>query len=143
VWYEIYTRINNREPLFRRNRALALFGRVFRETARRFAFEIRRLRVEDDWLRFYIKPADGMELPWILKWLKQTFAQRYNQAAGRIGHLWGDRYGSRIVEGEPEGEDAGQKESPPIPGVRPPRGDGAEKPAFLTIFPLPVPPSPG
>jgi hypothetical protein len=107
---------------------------VFRETAEKFAFEVRRLRVEEDWLRFYIKPADGMELPWILKWLKQTFAQRYNRAAGRIGHLWGDRYGSRIVEGEPsEGEEAGQGEDPPIPGVRPPRGDGAEKPTFPTI----------
>jgi REP element-mobilizing transposase RayT len=143
VWYEISTRINNREPLFRRSRALTLFAQVFRETAHRFAFEIRRLRVEDDWLRFYIKPADGMELPQILKWLKQTFAQRYNRVAGRIGHLWGDRYGSRIVEGEPEGEEAGQEGSPSIPGVRPPWGDGAGKPAFSAIVSLPAVPVPG
>jgi REP element-mobilizing transposase RayT len=143
VWYEVSTRINNREPLFRRNRALALFGRVFRETAEKFAFEVRRLRVEDDWLRFYIKPADGMELPWILKWLKQTFAQRYNRATGRIGHLWGDRYGSRIVEGEPEREEEAAVEASSIPGVRPPRGDGVEKPVFPTLFSLPVAPAPG
>jgi hypothetical protein len=36
------------------------------------------LRLEDDWLSFYIKPEDGLELPAIMKWLKQTFAQRYN-----------------------------------------------------------------
>jgi REP element-mobilizing transposase RayT len=143
VWYEVYTRINNREPLFRRNKALGLFGRVFREMAEKFAFEVRRLRVEDDWLRFYIKPADGFALPNILKWLKQTFAQRYNRAAGRIGHLWGDRYGSRIVEGEPEGEEWEAVATSSIPGVRPLRGDGAEKPVFPTIFPLPAAPAPG
>jgi REP element-mobilizing transposase RayT len=100
VWYEIRTRINNREPLFRRYTALAIFAQVFRETTLRFVFEIRGLRLADDWLTFYIKPADGLELPAIMKWLKQVFAQRYNRADGRIGHIWGDRYGSRVVEGE-------------------------------------------
>jgi hypothetical protein len=28
VWYEVRTRINNREPLFRRAKALALFAGV-------------------------------------------------------------------------------------------------------------------
>jgi hypothetical protein len=56
----------------------------------------------DDRLRFYIKPADGFELPKIMKWIKQVFAQRFNRLVGRIGHIWGDRYWSRVVEGEPE-----------------------------------------
>ncbi|MDR2374848.1 MAG: transposase [Treponema sp.] len=101
VWYEVRTRINNREPLFRRANALAIFAGVFRETELRFVFEIRALRLEDDWLKFYIKPEDGLELPDIMKWLKQVFAQRFNAADGRTGHIWGDRYWSRIVEGEP------------------------------------------
>jgi hypothetical protein len=108
VWYEIRTRVNNREPLFRLYRALALFAGVFRETKGRFDFVIRGLRLRDDWLTFYIKPADGLELPVIMKWLKQTFAQRYNHLTGRIGHIWGDRYWSRILEGEPELADEGE-----------------------------------
>jgi hypothetical protein len=42
-----------------------------------------------------------MELPAIMKWIKQTFAQRYNRLTGRIGHIWGDRYWSAVLEGEP------------------------------------------
>ncbi|MDR2370985.1 MAG: transposase, partial [Treponema sp.] len=79
VWYKIRTRINNREPLFRYAAALALFAEVYGETERRFKFEIRSLCLEDDWLSFYIKPADGFELPAIMKRLKQVFAQRYNR----------------------------------------------------------------
>jgi hypothetical protein len=40
-------------------------------------------------------------LPFIMKWIKQTFSVRYNLLDGRTGHLWGDRYFSEIIEGEP------------------------------------------
>jgi hypothetical protein len=40
----------------------------------RFVFEVRCLCLQDDWLTFYIKPDDGLELSAIMKWLKQTFA---------------------------------------------------------------------
>jgi hypothetical protein len=49
--------------------ALALFGQVFRAAELRFVFNLRALRLEDDWLTFYIKPEDGLELPAIMKWL--------------------------------------------------------------------------
>jgi hypothetical protein len=62
VWYEIRTRVNNREPLFRGHKAPAIFARVFRETELRFVFEIRGLRLKDDRLTFYIRPEDGLEL---------------------------------------------------------------------------------
>jgi REP element-mobilizing transposase RayT len=152
VWYEVRTRINNREPLFRRARALTIFARVFQETMLRFVFRIRGLRLEDDWLTFYIKPEDGFELPKIMKWMKQVFAQRYNAAAGRIGHIWGDRYWSRILEGEPpeEGKGAGGSAARDSPhrrgasnGVRPCWRRREGNPCFFLLFPLPPMPLPG
>jgi hypothetical protein len=143
VWYEIHTAINNREPLFRLRQALALFRRVLDDTGKRFVFEMTGLRLEADRLTFYIKPANGLALPDILKWMKQTFAVRYNRLTGRIGHIWGDRYWSAILEGEPP-EEAGwevEQEAPTEPkarvrgGVRPPY----EKMAITTGFP-PFPP---
>jgi REP element-mobilizing transposase RayT len=104
VWYEIHTTVNNREPLFRLRQALALFRRVLDDTRGRFVFEMTGFRLEADRLTFYIKPADGLGLPDILKWMKQTFAVRYNRLTGRTGHIWGDRYWSAILEGEPPEE---------------------------------------
>ncbi|MDR2363178.1 MAG: transposase [Spirochaetaceae bacterium] len=149
VWYEIRTRVNNREPLFRGRKALALFARVFRQTKLRFVFEVRKLCLEDDWLTFDIKPADGLELPAIMQWLKQVFAQRYNRLDGRIGHIWGDRYGSWILEGEPpeeeppEEKETGAGRGDSDPGVRPQYGERAIQTAFSRIFPLPTAPPPG
>jgi hypothetical protein len=87
VWYEVRTHITNLEPLFRRPKALTIFAKLFRQTMLRFVFTIRGLSLEDDWLTFYIKPEEGLKLPDIMKWMKQVFAQRYNAADGRIGHI--------------------------------------------------------
>ncbi|MDR2786018.1 MAG: transposase [Treponema sp.] len=142
VWYEIRTQINNREPLFRWPEVRALFNRVLHEAEQRFVFEIRYLRLEDDWLTFYIKPADGLELPAIMKRLKQTFAERYNRETGRSGHIWGDRYWSRILDGEPpEGENGGAATATNI-GVRPHNGKNEGPPGFSLIFPSPAAPHP-
>jgi hypothetical protein len=146
-WYEIRTAINNREPLFQEWRARSLFGKVLTEAKARFVFEIRGLHLADDLLSFYIRPADGFELPWILKWIKQTFAVRYNLQAGRTGHLWGDRYWSVILEGEPEeragyGGDTGTEPGAEAGGVRPLSVGMAIITGFFPIFPPSLPPPP-
>jgi hypothetical protein len=142
VWYEIRTAINNREPLFQVRQALALFRRVFEETKQRFVFEITGLRLEGERLFFYIRPADGFELPDILKWMKQTFAVRCNRLMGRTGHIWGDRYGSVILEGEPP-EEEGADEPSAREGDRPWYRETALISGFFPIFPqfpAPLPP---
>jgi hypothetical protein len=79
-----------------------------------------------------------------MKWLKQVFAQRYNRADGRIGHIWGDRYGSRIVEGEGEVEvEEAEEGREAAAGVRPQDGETTIPSAFPLIFPLPPAPAPG
>jgi hypothetical protein len=91
-----------------------------------------------------------------MKWLKQVFAQRYNRAEGRIGHIWGDRYGSRIVEGEAPEEITAAGEWSEVSnagvrpsygnsdiGVRPRYGETTLQTVFPLIFPLLLAPVPG
>jgi hypothetical protein len=101
VWYKVKTAVNTGEPLFRLEFAAVLFYRVLREARGRFAFEMRGLAFDGARLVFYIKPADGLRLPRIMQWVKQTFAVRFNMRTGRTGHVWGDRYWSEIWAGEP------------------------------------------
>ncbi|MDR0637857.1 MAG: hypothetical protein LBG27_02970 [Spirochaetaceae bacterium] len=101
VWYEVRTAVNIGEPLFRLPEAKVLLHRVLRETKARYGFEMRGLRLEGAWLTFYIKPDDGLQLPLIMQWMKQTFSVRLNVLTGRTGHVWGERYESEIWTGEP------------------------------------------
>jgi REP element-mobilizing transposase RayT len=147
VWYEIRTAINNRERLFSLRQALALFHKTLDEAKKRFAFEIRGLYLADDLLAFFIRPDDGLELPEIMKWIKQTFAVRYNLLTGRTGHVWGDRYWSLILEGEPAEGAGHETEAGPWARV----GEGGVRPRlvemviitrFPPVFPHPIPSPP-
>jgi hypothetical protein len=100
--YSVSTAVNNREPLFWCSRERARFKRVLDEAHVLYAFVLYGLRFDGPAVSFYIKPADGFQLPKIMQWIKQTYALRYNVYDGRTGHIWGERYWSKIVEGPPK-----------------------------------------
>jgi hypothetical protein len=101
AWYFIRTAANDREPMFWSKYLIWLLEWVLSEARLIFAFELRGLWFDGAAVSFYIKPDNGFDLPKIIKWVKQTFAVRYNLLDGRTGHLWGDRYFSEILVGEP------------------------------------------
>jgi hypothetical protein len=76
-----------------------------------------------------------------MKQMKQVFAQRYNALTGRSGHIWGDRYWSRILEGDPP-EGAGA-EFWAETGVRPWRRKRGRGPRFSAVSPAFSAPAPG
>jgi hypothetical protein len=79
-----------------------------------------------------------------MKWLKQVFAQRYNRQTGRIGHIWGDRYWSCIVEdAEAEGAPAGAERGETDARVRPQNRKRALQRLFSLKVPLLAAPIPG
>jgi hypothetical protein len=101
VWYGVRPAVNNREPLFWLPKEKARLEQVLNEAQEIYGFELRGLRFSGPWVMFYIRPADGFHLPEIMQWVKQTYSVRYNLYDGRTGHIWGDRYASEIVPGEP------------------------------------------
>jgi hypothetical protein len=101
MWYGVETAINSGEPLFRLDWTTVIFCRVLLDAKERFDFEMRGLALSGALLSFYIKPADGFQLPEIMQWVKQTFSCRFNVKTGRSGHVWGDRYKSEILPGDP------------------------------------------
>jgi REP element-mobilizing transposase RayT len=105
AWYWVITAVNRHEPIFLDRAAVDLFNRVLREAGKRFAIEVRHLVIQADRVSFYIKPADGFMLPVVMQWIKQTFACRYNALKWLDGHVWGDRYWSKVLEGGPPEEE--------------------------------------
>jgi hypothetical protein len=120
--------------LFGPKQTLALFAQVLGEVAEHFDFEIRGLDIKDGLLLvFYIKPKDAFKLPKIMQWLKQTFTVRYNVLHGRSGHIWGDRYWSEILEGEPP--EGAEEWTGPVMGVEASEFSPAEARAEVRVSP--------
>jgi hypothetical protein len=105
VWYEVRTSVNDTEPLFWSQPNRDLFRQGLYEVRQIYGFSLSGLRFSGPQVSFYIKPGDGFQLSEIMQWVKQTFAVRFNVLDGRTGHIWGDRYWSLILPGEPP-EDA-------------------------------------
>ncbi|MDR1096010.1 MAG: hypothetical protein LBL31_06450, partial [Spirochaetaceae bacterium] len=72
AWYLVTTAVNRHERIFLERNAVSLFNRVFREAVGLFPVEVRRLRIEADRVSFYIRPVNGLQLPEIMQWIKQT-----------------------------------------------------------------------
>jgi hypothetical protein len=104
VWYKVRTEINVGEPVFQLWWAVVLFYGVLHDAKKRFKFEMRGLTFDDAWLSFYIKLENGFDLPKFMQWLKQTFSFRFNARTGRAEYLWGLRYESWVLDGEPPPE---------------------------------------
>jgi REP element-mobilizing transposase RayT len=77
--------------VFLNRKTETLFEQVFREAEERFAFDLHDLVIECDRVTFYVKLANGSQLPVMIKWLKQTFSARFNARYQRKGHVWGGR----------------------------------------------------
>jgi hypothetical protein len=101
VWYEVRTSVNDTEPLFWSQSNRDLFRQGLYEVRQIYGFSLCGLRFSGPEVSFYIRPDDGLQLPEIMQWIKQTFATRFNVIDGRTGHIWGDRYWSLILPGEP------------------------------------------
>jgi REP element-mobilizing transposase RayT len=99
--YFVSTAVNNREPLFWSALERARFERVLNEARKLHTFALYGLRFSGPTVSFFIKPGDGLQLPEIMQWIKQTYSVRYNVYDGRTGHIWGDRYWSVTVAGPP------------------------------------------
>jgi hypothetical protein len=69
VWYGVETAINVGEPLFHLDWTTVIFCRVLFDAKEHFDFEMRGLALSGALLSFYIKPADGYELPKIMRWM--------------------------------------------------------------------------
>jgi hypothetical protein len=72
AWYSVSTAVNVGEPLFELPWGKTLFSRVLRDAKGVYSFEMRELKLKGATISFYIKPADGFELPKIMQWIKQT-----------------------------------------------------------------------
>jgi hypothetical protein len=99
AWYGTSTDVNNDESIFLSERVVRLFMQTLREADTIFAFKRRGLNIEANRVSFFVKPDDGFELPAIMKWLKQTFATRFNVMMKRTGRgtQGCTRTGERVV----------------------------------------------
>jgi putative transposase len=97
--YHVTAKINRNELLFTPGKDKELFVTVLKQAKKRYQFQIRNFCVMNNHIHLLIKPGEGESLSAIMQWILSVFAMRWNKKHDLCGHVWGERFFSRIING--------------------------------------------
>jgi len=97
--YHVTARINRGEKIFLAQEDRELFMDILKRTKKKFNFSIKNFCIMGNHVHLLIRPGPGVSLSKVMQWLLGVFAQLWNKKHNKSGHLWGDRFFSRIIMG--------------------------------------------
>ncbi|MDR1747807.1 MAG: transposase [Spirochaetaceae bacterium] len=99
AYYHVTTHINRNDGFLLSKPAKTLFLKVLKEAQKKYQFIIRNFTIMSNHYHLLIKPINGESLSRIMQWINAVFAMRINKLVGSTGHVWGQRFFSKVVEG--------------------------------------------
>lgn len=96
--YHVVARANRQEFILKEPRVKELLLQVLKEARRRFNFSIRNFCIMSNHVHLMVRPGKRENLSRIMQWILSVFAIRYNRLLGLHGHVWYDRFRSRVIE---------------------------------------------
>jgi len=103
--YHITATINKEEKILKTDEIKDMFLQVTNEANTKYSFELTNFCIIDNRIEFILKPTKE-SLSKIMQWILGVFAMRYNHKYHIKGHVWYDRFKSRIIETVEEIEEA-------------------------------------
>lgn len=97
--YHVVSRANRREFILNSDEIKNMFLGVVKRAKNKYRFSLMNFCIMNNHFHFMIKPGRGESLSKIMQWILSVFAVQFNKRFGWNGHVWYDRFKSRIVDG--------------------------------------------
>ena len=97
--YHVTSRINEGNKRLRQKKVKNLYLDIIEKAKEKYPFELNNFCVMDNHIHLVIKPLRDASLSKIMQWISSVFAKRWNKLNHRSGHVWGERFFSRIIVG--------------------------------------------
>ena len=95
--YHLVCRTNNRTFRFNQRQSIRIIFQALKETHEKYNLLIHHFVLMSNHYHI-VATATEENLDRAMQYFNSRVAVRYNKHVGRSGHLWGDRYGSCIIE---------------------------------------------
>ncbi len=95
--YHVYALINRKEYLLQEIFIKKMFMIILKRAKKKYSFQIGNYCIMDSHIHFILKPLNGESLSAIMQWILGVFAQKYNKSFNLHGHVWYDRFKSKII----------------------------------------------
>lgn len=96
--YHVSARINRDECILKDKAIKNLFLSIVKEARKKYAFTMDNFCIIDEKVGMILHPGFDASLSRIMQWILSVFAIRYNRKKKIHGHVWYDRFKSRIVD---------------------------------------------
>ena len=96
--YHITSRINRQEHIFLPKEVKDMFLKVVRRAKLKYSFSIKNFCIMNNHVHFILTPLKNDSLSDIMRWILGVFAQSYNKKYNLKGHVWYDRFKSKVIE---------------------------------------------
>lgn len=95
--YHIVARANRGEMILGSDFFKELFLDVIRRAKKKYCFQFYNFCLMGNHIHFILHPLKGAKLSSIMQWILSVFAQLYNRMLNLKGHVWYDRFKSKIL----------------------------------------------
>ena len=96
--YHVTAKINRGEFALETSEIKELFLQTVKRAKEKYAFELKSFVIMDNHIHLLIKPGKGENLSKIMQWILSVFAKCYNKHFHLNGHVWADRFKSKVIE---------------------------------------------
>jgi putative transposase len=98
--YHVTSQIDHGAMALAGDEVKRMFLDFLEKAKKKFGFKLWNFTVMNNHIHFLIKPGKNGSLSKIMQWLKCNFAKRWNKEHNTKGHVWGERFFSRIIRDE-------------------------------------------
>ena len=97
--YHVSARANRGEMILSSEDDKKLLLAVIKRAKKRYCFQVKNFCIMNNHLHLLIKPGKDESLSRIMQWILSVFAMLWNRKHNLTGHVWGERFFSRIIAG--------------------------------------------
>jgi REP element-mobilizing transposase RayT len=90
-------KINRDENIFD-DEIADLYLQTIERCKKKYSFQMANFNILGNNVSYMINPGKNSPLPKIMQWIKSVFAKAYNKRTGQSGHVWKERYVSKIID---------------------------------------------
>lgn len=97
--YHVTARADHQDMKFDEAEIKDIFLLVLKRARRKYDFQLENFCIMGNHVHFMIRPGRSESLSSIMQWILSVFAMAYNRYRHTTGHVWGQRFFSRIIAG--------------------------------------------
>ena len=95
--YHVVARANRQEFILNSDEMKQMMLATIKKAQKKYRFQIKNFCIMGNHIHLLMRPGLEESLSKIMQWILSVFAVRYNRIYGHHGHVWYDRFKSKVI----------------------------------------------